>query len=86
MVEAAGVSLSQPEQQNAAERAAGDRLPPLFPDDLTPSKAADVSSLTISDGPSLKFSNYKRRLKIALVSEKTNGRWKKVSTNSETRP
>jgi hypothetical protein len=44
MVEAAGVSLSQPEQQNAAERAAGDRLPPLFPDDLTPSKAADVSS------------------------------------------
>lgn len=48
MVEAAGVSLSQPEQQNAAERAAGDRLPPLFPDDLTPSKAADVSSFAIT--------------------------------------
>jgi hypothetical protein len=78
MVEAAGVSLSQPEQQNAAERAAGDRLPPLFPDDLTPSKAADVSSLG--------FSNHEKGLKIALVSEKTNGRWKKVSANSKTRP
>lgn len=63
MVEAAGVSLSQPEQQSAAERAAGDRLPPLFPDDLTPSKAADVSLFA-----NLGFSDRMKRLKIGILN------------------
>lgn len=74
MVEAAGVSLSPPENQTA-ERAAGDRLPPLFPDDLTPSKAADVSLMLATP-----------RLTKFLVSEKKNGRREKISSSTQTWP
>ena len=74
MVEAAGVSLSPPENQTA-ERAAGDRLPPLFPDDLTPSKAADVSVMIMIPSEM----DY-------LVSEKKNGWWAKISSSPKTWP